>query len=725
MRSFSPCTMEGLVLDIFYRIISLLGGLALFLYGMRVMGDGLKSTSGGAMKAALARVTNRPVMGFMLGLLVTCMIQSSTATIVLTVGLVGAGFLTFRQSIGIVLGANVGTAITAQIIRLMDVQAGAGSILYFFKSDNLAPFALVIGMILIMFVKTRSASVIGSILTGFGILFVGLMNMSSAVSTMGDALSGLLTRFEGNYLLGFLAGAAVTGVIQSSSAVVGILQSVASSVGITFCGVFAVIIGVNIGDCLTTYLVCRIGAKPEQVRTCLVHIIYNVVAAVLLFSAIGILRTTGIIGDGLWYQMLNSGGVANVHGLFRLVPAVLLLPMSGVFASIAERLAPDRTDDSEDAEIEKNLRELDMHLVTNPALALDESEHLIGHMAEVAIHNFNACHQQLQSFEADRADRIMQREDLLDRMADASNQYLVAISPNVTLDADMRNLSFQIKALTCFERIGDLAVNIHENITNLHENNHVFTPSGMAELQVVIGAIQEILNLTSEAFSTSSTALARKVEPLEEVIDELIERLRSRHIYRMTHQHCDAFNGIEFQNILLHLERVSDQCSDLAVYMLGRFDDTINGKEHLYLHTLHHSNNREYLDAFTANYNRLFALLEAVPLDSAPDEESGTPEAQEEKTEAAAAAAEAPAAAVPAASAAANEPAVSVEAGKSADRSAKPAKAAAKPDKKNKETKPKEKLPKVKAEGHTDSKDKTQKKKDVRDKDKKDKKDKK
>ena len=609
-------------MDVFYRIISLLGGLALFLYGMRIMGDGLKSSSGGAMKAALARVTNRPVMGFVLGMLVTCMIQSSTATIVLTVGLVGAGFLTFRQSIGIVLGANVGTAITAQIIRLMDVQAGAGSFLYFFKSDNLAPFALVIGMILIMFVKTRTAGVVGSILTGFGILFVGLMNMSNAVSTMSDALSGLLTRFEGNYFLGFLAGAAVTGVIQSSSAVVGILQSVASTVGITFCGVFAVIIGVNIGDCITTYLVCRIGAKPEQVRTCLVHIIYNVFAATLLFAAIAILRSTGIIGDGLWFRMLNSGGVANVHGLFRLIPAVLLLPLSGVFAKIAERLAPDKPVNDEDAEIEQNLRELDIHLVTNPALALDEAEHLIGHMAEVAIHNFDACRQQLQSYDEARADRILQREDLLDRMADGSNQYLVAISPHITLDVDMRNLSFQIKALTCFERIGDLVVNIDENITNLHENHHVFTPSGMAELQVVIGAVQEILSLSTEAFTTGSLGLARKVEPLEEVIDELIEQLRTRHIYRITHQHCDALNGIEFQNILLHLERVSDQCSDLAVYMLGRFDPSVSGKEHMYLHNLHHSDNKEYLDAFRANYDRLFAMLEAVPLDAAPDSPS-------------------------------------------------------------------------------------------------------
>ena len=312
-------------MEIFYKIIAMLGGLSMFLYGMRLMGDGLKSCSGSAMKAALAKVTSRPAMGFLLGMLVTCMIQSSTAAIVLTVGLVGAGFLTFRQSIGIVLGANVGTAITAQIIRLMDLQAGSTSILYLFNADNLAPIALVIGMVLLMFVAKSAAKNAGTIAVGFGILFMGLIFMSDAVSSLGDRLSGLLTAFEDNYILGFLSGAAVTGVIQSSSAVIGILQSIASSVGVRFCGVFAVIIGVNIGDCLTTFLVCRIGAKPEQIRTVVVHVIYNICAAVLIALVMTVLRTAGVLTDGLWYSSLDSGGVANIHGLFRLVPVTLLL----------------------------------------------------------------------------------------------------------------------------------------------------------------------------------------------------------------------------------------------------------------------------------------------------------------------------------------------------------------------------------------------------------------
>ena len=596
-------------MDIFYRIVSVLGGLALFLYGMRTMGDGLKSSSGGAMKAALVKVTDKPIKGFLLGMLVTCMIQSSTATIVLTVGLVGAGFLTFSQSIGVVLGANVGTAITAQIIRLMDVQAGSGSILYFFKSDNLAPLALLAGMILIMFIRGRASKTAGTVFVGFGILFVGLMNMSSAVSVMSDSLSKFLVSFENNIFFGFLSGVVVTGIIQSSSAVVGILQSIASSVGVRFCGVFAVIIGVNIGDCLTTYLVCRIGARTEQIRTCLVHIIYNVCAALLVFGVIGITRLTGILGDDIWYHVLNSGGVANVHGLFRLVPAVVLLPLSGSFARLAEKIVPGQAEDEEDSDIEKNLRELDKRLISNPGIALIESEHLLGHMADVAVHNYESSILQIKGFDEARSGRIAQRENLLDRMADASNQYIIAISPYIRLEEDRKNQTFQYKALTCFERIGDLAVNINDNVTAMAEAGKTFSDIAKKEVDVAGGAVRDILELTIRAFKDNNLADAAQVEPLEEVIDEIIESLRAHHTDRMVQGRCDVLGGIQFQNILQHMERISDQCSDLAVYLLSRNDDSITGFEHEYIHNLHHSENIEYQLAFEENYSKYFGMI--------------------------------------------------------------------------------------------------------------------
>ena len=611
---------QGESVESLYNVIFLLGGLGMFLYGMRTMGDGLKSSSGGAMKAALAKVTNKPVMGFILGMLVTCMIQSSTATIVLTVGLVGAGFLTFRQSVGIVFGANVGTAITAQIIRLMDLEAGADSILSFFKSDNLASVALIVGTILILFVKKRGTDTIGTILMGFGILFMGLMNMSAAVSGMGDRLSHLLVSFEDNYFLGFLAGVGVTGIIQSSSAVVGIVQTIASSVGVTFCGIFAVIIGVNIGDCLTTYLVCRIGARPEQIKTCLVHVVYNVIAAVLIMAALFALRTGGVLSDDIWYQTLRSGGVANVHGLFRLVPAVLLLPFSGLIAKVAESLVPKEETDAETDDIEKNLRELDPHLIINPALALEESGHLIGHMGDVALKSYNAAVKQLSDYKEKRAGKIEEREELLDHMADASNQYIVSVSPHVKLDRDNRTQSYQIKALTCFERIGDLALDFHDGVTELHENNQVFSP--MDEMTVVTDAVRDILSLSVEAYHTDNVALALRVEPLEEVIDELIADMRDRHVYRMTHNECAAIPGIVYQNMLGSLERISDQCSDLAVYMLSRRDASIEGREHMYLHNLHHSNNKDYMQEFNGGFEKYFGRLNAIPVSGADLEKS-------------------------------------------------------------------------------------------------------
>ena len=598
---------------IFYRIVAMLGGLAMFLYGMRIMGDGLKSSSGGAMKTALAKVTNKPFLGFLLGTMVTCVIQSSTACIVLTVGLVGAGFLTFRQSIGIVLGANVGTAITAQVIRLMDLNSAEDSILYFFKADNLAPLALVIGIGLIMFSKRGSHKNMGNIACGFGVLFMGLIYMSGAVSNFSDSLSGLLTSFENNYFLQFASGVGVTAIIQSSSAVVGIIQSIASSLGVTFDGIFAVIIGVNIGDCITTYIVSRIGATPEQKRTATVHVIYNIFAALLIIIVLFVLRMSGILNDELWSMSLNSGGVANVHGIFRLVPAVCLLPLSGMFARIAEKLIPEVPKEQEDIEVEEALQELDPRLITSPVLALSQVSHLIGHMSDIAAHNYDACVKQIYEFDPGRDNRINQREILLDRVIDQANQYIVSLSPYIKRDRDNRNSNFQIKALICFERIGDLAVNIKDEVADLREGGKELTDYAKAELKIAVDSIYDILDLTIRAYKENDNGLARRVEPLEEVIDDLIDDLNSRHVYRMMRNICDPVVGIRYQSILQNLEHISDQCSDLAIYIIELTDMDVIGNEHDYIHNLHHSNNADYQRSFRENYQKYFTLLENLP----------------------------------------------------------------------------------------------------------------
>lgn len=599
---------------IFFKIIAFLGGLAMFLYGMQVMGDGLKSSSGGAMKNALAKVTNKPYMGFIFGMLVACIIQSSTATIVITVGLVGAGFMTFHQSIGIVLGANVGTAITAQIIRLMDVSSGTDSILYFFKADNLAPLALIIGIVMIMFVKSGASKNIGNIACGFGILFMGLIYMSDVVSGFGESLSNLLTAFENNYALGFLAGVGVTGIVQSSSAVVGIIQSIASSIGVTFKGIFAVVIGVNIGDCLTTYLVSRIGAKPNQRRTAVVHVVYNVFAAALCILIVIIGRMTGILNDELWTSTLNSGGVANLHGFFRLVPAVALLPLTGLFERITLAIVKDAPVEEEDAAALDALSGLDERLLSTPSIALDQVENCIAKMIELARHNFNACVSQIYEFDPARDERIKQREDLLDKITDATNNYIIAMSPYVTRDKDTKRQNYNLKAIICFERIGDLAVNITEALAAMRSSGKAFSPNAMAELKILIDASQEILDITTEAYIKHDTTLATKVEPLEEVIDDLVEDMDSRHVFRMVNKLCDPILGIHFQNILTNIEHVSDKCSDVAVYILESDNEEIVGNEHAYLHELHHSGNKDYLSMYDESYKIYFDKLNDIPV---------------------------------------------------------------------------------------------------------------
>lgn len=604
-------------MSIFYNVIAFLGGLSMFLYGMRVMGDGLKSSSGGAMKTALAKVTNKPVMGFILGMLVACIIQSSTATIVITVGLVGAGFLTFHQSIGIVLGANVGTAITAQIIRLMDVSSGMESPLYFFKADNLAPLALVIGIVLIMFVGTNRSRNAGSIACGFGILFMGLIYMSDVVSQFGESLSGLLTAFANNYPLGFLAGVLVTCVVQSSSAVVGIIQSIASSIGVTFNAVFAVIIGVNIGDCLTTYLVSRIGAKPNQRRTAMVHVIYNVFAAILCILLVFIGRVSGIINDDLWTMSLNSGGVANIHGLFRLIPAVALLPLTSLFEKIALTIVRDEPVAAEDKNAIAALDALDERLITSPAIALDQVERVVLEMSEIASHNFDACVRQICEYDPKRDQRIQEREHLLDVMTDAANKYIVAISPNVSNDTDTRQQNALLKALICYERIGDLAVNITEEAGSMRATGKQFSANAMAELRIAFDAIYEILEMTTTAYRTKNYELAAKVEPLEEVIDDLIEDMNARHVYRMVNHLCDAVNGIYYQAILTNIEHISDKCSDIAVYILEGSNKDIFGNEHSYVHELHHSNDEEYMRNYKLDYDKYFGALSEVSVTDA------------------------------------------------------------------------------------------------------------
>jgi phosphate:Na+ symporter len=405
-----------------------------------------------------------------------------------------------------------------------------------------------------------------------------------------------------------------TGIIQYPSAVVGILQSVASSMGIRFCAVFAVILGVNIGDCITTYLVCRIGAKPDQIRTCMVHIIYNVFALALISVSLIILRTTGILNDGIWYMTLNSGGVANVHGLFRLIPAVVLLPFTNLFANIAETIVPQKEEESEEV-----FRQLDERLKSNPALAMSEAQELIANMGEKSMENYKAAASLAFNYDDQLVQEIRKRENTIDRMADAANNYIVDLSSNIVLEEDENNQNFQLKSIICFERIGDLSVNIMEAVGRVHMDGKQYSESARKELSAAAKAVEDVFRLTVKAYKEDSVELAKEIEPTEEVIDELIDELKERHLFRIRRNLCDSAAALSFQEVLQNLERISDQCSDLGVYLLAKHDNYIRGMEHRYIHNLHHAQEEEYMNSFRTNYQKYFSLLDENPAEEEAD----------------------------------------------------------------------------------------------------------
>jgi len=592
-----------------FNVISLFGGLALFLYGMRLMGNGLKESSSGALKTAMEKVTNNPVVGFFLGMIVTAIIQSSTATIVLTSGLVGAGVITLHQSIGVILGANVGTTITGQIIRLLDLNSGGGtSWVELFKPSTLAPLAAIIGILFIMAIHTRHSGVIGQIAMGFGILFTGLLNMTAAVSPLSssESFARMFVGLSDTPVLGFLAGTGVAFLIQSSSATIGILQALSTTGALTFSAVYAIIIGVNIGDCVTTAIVCSIGSKADAKRTGIVHIIFNICGSILVIAAIVILRSTGML-DALWDKTLTSGGIANVHTVFRLFSAVLLLPVCGQFERLSRVIVKD--DAKLGTSVERELERLDEKFFTSPALALAGASDAIGAMARLAREGVLNAMDVLQNYDQHMINVINENEDSIDLLADRVDNYLIKLSPHVKMGFGNDLLNYYIQCFSEFERIGDYAVNLTENAQELRDKGNELSEAAKHELRVMRNALDEILGHAYESFTALDMRAARRIEPVEEVVDDLVATLRSNHIKRVRDGRCSTLTGLSYLDILVNIERISDQCSNLGVYTLSQSDSTIMSNHHEYIHQLHQGQdetfNRKYHEAHEKYFTEL------------------------------------------------------------------------------------------------------------------------
>ena len=593
-------------------IIKLLGGLAMFLYGMEVMGDELKQSSGTALKNVLGKLTQNALLGVLTGTLVTAVIQSSTATIVLTVGLLSAGILNLRQAVSIVLGANIGTTITAQIIRLMDIESSGASLLNFFKPDTLAPIAMVIGIILIMFIKKHATKNVGMIALGFGILFEGLILMTSAVDPLSEsqAFKDLLSGFADMPIVGILVGLLLTVIVQSSSAMVGILQALSSTGVMTFSTIYPIIMGINLGTCVTTAMVCSIGSSKDAKRTGVVHIVFNTIGTILFMIVMTIIRNVGGF-PSLWNSTVNSGAIADFQTVFNLVTAVVLLPFTGLLVKLACAIVKDKeTDRFEYPE----LAALDPKLMISPKLALAEVTKFTITMANIAKENLTRSLSQFLQYSSKKTEEIRSEEDRLDCFTDNADNYLIELSGNIETEVDKRQLNMLMQCIRDVERIGDYASNFDEIAQKMSEEELGFSESAKKELAIITDAVQEILRLTVEAFENDSDYIARRIEPLEEVIDDMVLLLKNRHTDRLCKNICSIQAGLHFMNMLTYFERTADQCSSIAMLMLGKNNEEILKNHHAYLQELHDSADQSYLAEQENRKAQYLAPLENVSI---------------------------------------------------------------------------------------------------------------
>ena len=581
-------------MEILSAIVQLLGGLAMFLYGIELMGDGLKNSSGATLKRVLEKVTGNVLMGVLTGALVTAVIQSSTATIVLTVALIGAGVLNLKQAVSIVMGANIGTTVTAQIIRLGSIESDGSWLLWLFDTDTLAPIALVIGIVLLMFIKSKSSKPVADICIGFGVLFIGLNLMTDGVKPLiGTDAFTMFVKFLGNPWFGIAFGLILTVIVQSSSATVGMLQTVASvpGSGITFAMAYPVIMGINLGTCVTTAMVCSIGSSKDAKRTGVVHIAFNTIGTILFLIVMSVMQKLAVFGAEFWVATVDSGGIANFQTVFNLLTAIVLVPFADLLVKLSVLLVKE---EKQEPTRHPELHTLDEKLYISPAVALQEATKAVSAMGALAMENLSIALDQMMKYDASKLTNFDADEEELDQFADRADHFLIGLSKAVETEVDDRQLDLLIQTVPSMERIGDYATNLVELVERLRAEEAELSESAIGELKVLGQAVSEIMALTVEAFSKDSNELAKTIEPLEETIDDVVLLLKDRHTKRLKNGTCSINSGLVFMEALTHLERVSDHCSSVAVMMLAREDDAIMLNHHDYLHEVHMGTDKNY-----------------------------------------------------------------------------------------------------------------------------------
>lgn len=554
-------------------IVQMIGGLALFIYGMTTMGKGLERAAGSKLEKTLEKMTGNVFTALIMGMVVTMVIQSSSATTVMVVGFVNAGIMTLKQSVGVILGANIGTTITAQILRLSGGEGSGNLFMDLLKPKNLAYIIVLVGVIIMMLAKKRRTRDIADIFTGFGILFIGMAVMEGAVAPLADLpqFADLFAAIS-NPVLGVVVGAGVTAIIQSSSASVGILQALSTTGAITYSAAIPIILGQNIGTCITAFLSSLGGSKNAR-RTAMVHFYFNLIGSIAFLVAIYAVQYT--VGFSFWENPIDKGGIANFHTLFNVTCTLLFLPFTGLLVKLARWSVP--TGETQ----EDPLAKLEPRFLTTPALALDQAQRCIADMGEAAKSNFHLAVDPMFGGSAASEEIFREHEAFLDRAEVEIGRYLTTMH-NVRSVDQRRQSAEMMHSLSDFEKIGDYAQNIFDRADEFRQAGLSFSATAMNELHAMTDAVSEVLDMTVEAYVTQSVSLARSVEPLEEVVDTMKEQLKSRHIERLGEGGCTMQTGIHFLDIVHDLEKISDHCSNIAIYTIQLVEGAEEFDTHAY-----------------------------------------------------------------------------------------------------------------------------------------------
>ena len=549
-----------------FNALNLIGGLCLFLFGMTLMGQALERRAGNKLKTLLERITANKFAGLMTGLGVTAIIQSSSATTVMVVGFVNSGLMTLRQSINVIMGANIGTTVTAWILSLAGIESSSFFV-RLFKPSSFTPILALVGIVFYMMSKNSKRKDTGMILLGFATLMFGMETMSGAVSGLRNVpeFQQLFLTFT-NPILGVLAGAVLTAIIQSSSASVGILQALASTGAVSYGAAIPIIMGQNIGTCITAIL-SSIGTTRNAKRAALVHFAFNFMGAAVWLTVFWLVKT--IFAPVFLAQAASLIGIAVFHSVFNILCTLLMLPFSQVLEHMVCRILPD-------AKTTEKIQELDERLLGSPALALNQCRQVLGNMAELSIQVFRDSTACVLNYDKVIADRIREAEDNTDHLEDLISTYLLKLTSRHLGDEESVKATEYLKLIGDYERIANHAVNILESAEEIASKNVAFSEDAVAEYRTICAAVTEILNLSFSAFSNEDIEAARKTEPLEEVIDTLKEDLRTRHFLRLQRGECSVAAGFVWSDLLSNLEREFDHCSNISGCVLDSAGNTMN-----------------------------------------------------------------------------------------------------------------------------------------------------